>query len=71
MRLTKDQKRECILHMRLAGIRFQKDLDDGRDDHLVAENVKRFLEMLPKLDVQGQIAARRIERLCDAILQRG
>lgn len=57
--------------MRLAGIRFQKDLDDGRDDHLVAENVKRFLEMLPKLDVQGQIAARRIERLCDAILQRG
>lgn len=68
MRLTKDQKRECIVHLRLAGIRFQKDIEDGDDGELIARNVKSFLAMLPAMDLNGQMAIRRIEKLCDDII---
>jgi len=70
MRLTNDQKRESIIHMRLAGIRFQRDITDSNDGQLVARNVLRFLELLPPMDCKGRIAMRRIERECETILER-
>ncbi len=68
MRLTQSQKRDAIVHLRLAGMRLQRDIDDVDDAEMVARNTLAFLDLLPKLSTSGQMAARRIERICREIL---
>lgn len=70
MRLTINQKRDAIAHLKIAGLSLQRDLYDN-DGKMIAHSVLNLLAMMPSLDSRGQLARYRLETVCNSIIKKG
>jgi len=70
MRLTTSSSNGSVAHLRLKELSVQRDILDNDDGRMIAHAVVDLLNLMPQLDVKGQIAKHRLLITCRAIIKK-